>query len=98
MQRTLAQLSLQLLIPAVPAAVHHLHCPAAPFSVLRYEEPGSHKIQSFPRVIEDSVRRPDERRQRQRQAKAERKAAEQETREAELRRLKNLKQEEINDM
>jgi hypothetical protein len=49
-------------------------------------------------VIEDSVRRPDERRKRQRQAKAERKAAEKEEREAELRRLKNLKKEEINDM
>jgi protein KRI1 len=49
-------------------------------------------------VIEDSVRRPDEKRKRQRQAKAERKAAEQEELEAELRRLKNLKKEEINDM
>jgi protein KRI1 len=49
-------------------------------------------------VIEDSVRRPDEKRKRQRQAKAERKAAEQEEREAELRQLKNLKKEEINEM
>jgi protein KRI1 len=64
----------------------------------RFEEPNSHRIQSFPRVIEDSVRRPDEKRKRQRQAKAERKAAEQEELEAELRRLKNLKKEEINDM
>ncbi|KAF6256564.1 KRI1-like family C-terminal-domain-containing protein [Scenedesmus sp. NREL 46B-D3] len=64
----------------------------------RFEEPNSHRIQSFPRVIEDSARRPDERRKRQRQVKAERKAAEQEEREAELRRLKNLKKEEINGM
>jgi protein KRI1 len=64
----------------------------------RYEEPGSHRIQSFPRVIEDSVRRPDERRKRQRDAKAARKQAEKEEREAEIRRLKNLKKQEIHDM
>lgn len=64
----------------------------------RYEEPGSHRIQSFPRVIDDSVRRPDERRKRQRDAKAARKQAEKEAREVEVRRLKNLKKQEIQDM
>jgi protein KRI1 len=64
----------------------------------RYEEPGAHRIQSFPRVIADSVRRPDERRKRQREAKAQRQQAEKEAREAEIRRLKNLKKQEIQDM
>lgn len=49
-------------------------------------------------MIEDSVRRPDERRKRQRDAKAARKQAEKEEREAEIRRLKNLKKQEIHDM
>lgn len=64
----------------------------------RYEEPGAHRIQSFPRVIADSVRRPDERRKRQRESKAARKQAEKEAREVEIRRLKNLKKQEIQDM
>lgn len=49
-------------------------------------------------MIADSVRRPDERRKRQRDSKATRKAAEKEAREAEIRRLKNLKKQEIQDM
>jgi protein KRI1 len=49
-------------------------------------------------VIADSVRRSDERRKRQRDAKAARKEADKEAREAEIRRLKNLKKQEIQDM
>jgi protein KRI1 len=64
----------------------------------RYEEPNAHRIQSFPRVIADSVRRPDERRKRSREAKAQRQQAEKEAREAEIRHLKNLKKQEIQDM
>lgn len=71
---------------------HTAHVPC------RFEEPGSHRLQSFPRVIEGSVRRPDERRKRGREAKAARQAAEKEARLAELRRLKNLKKAEIQDM
>lgn len=76
----------------------HLCCCALVLCGVRYEEPGAAKIQSFPRVIADSVRRKDDRRKRTRDAKAARAAEQQEAREAELRRLKNLKKDEIQDM
>lgn len=87
-------------MPTFPCVLSRFCCPLLPASTQthRFEEPNSHRLQSFPRVIADSVRRPDERRKRQREAKAARQQADKEAREAEIRRLKNLKKQEIQDM
>ncbi|PSC75398.1 KRI1-like protein [Micractinium conductrix] len=63
----------------------------------RFEEPGAAAIITYPRNMEGTVRKEDDRRKRKRQEKAERLAAEEEARRAELKRLKNLKKAEIED-
>ncbi|KAF1318530.1 Krr1-interacting protein involved in 40s ribosome biogenesis, partial [Globisporangium splendens] len=61
----------------------------------RFEEEGSGMIQTHARHIEDSMRREDDSRKRKRTERKERKALERLKKEEELRRLKNLKQAEI---
>ncbi|CAI5478693.1 unnamed protein product [Closterium sp. Yama58-4] len=61
----------------------------------RYEEPGGAFVATYPREIEGSVRRKMETRKLARKARAERKAALEAERQAELRRLKNLKKQDI---
>lgn len=63
----------------------------------RFEEPGGRQLVTHPRVIEDTVRKEDDRRKRKRAEKAERKALEEEKRKTEVRRLKNLKKAEIQE-
>ena len=50
---------------------------------------------THPRVLDNTVRKTDDRRKRKRAEKAERRAAEESVQEQEVRRLKNLKGEEI---
>ena len=50
---------------------------------------------THPRVMENTVRKTDDRRKRKRAEKAERKAAEESTQEQDVKRLKNLKGQEI---
>lgn len=61
----------------------------------RFEEEGSGVIQTHARRIDDSMRREDDSRKRKRAERKERKALERLKKEEELRRLKNLKQAEI---
>ncbi|KAG2759617.1 hypothetical protein PC129_g7857 [Phytophthora cactorum] len=61
----------------------------------RFEEQGSSIIQTHSRHIEDTMRREDDSRKRKRAERKERKALERQKKEEELRRLKNLKQVEI---
>ncbi|KAG7381370.1 hypothetical protein PHYPSEUDO_006075 [Phytophthora pseudosyringae] len=61
----------------------------------RFEEQGSSVIQTHSRRIEDTMRREDDSRKRKRAERKERKALERQKKEEELRRLKNLKQADI---
>uniref|UniRef100_M4BY72 Kri1-like C-terminal domain-containing protein n=1 Tax=Hyaloperonospora arabidopsidis (strain Emoy2) TaxID=559515 RepID=M4BY72_HYAAE len=61
----------------------------------RFEEQGSSVIQTHARHIDDTVRREDDLRKRKRAERKARKAYERQKKELELRRLKNLKQAEI---
>lgn len=61
----------------------------------RFEEEGSGVIHTYARQIEDSMRREDDARKRKRAERKERKALERLKKEEELRRLKNLKQAEL---
>uniref|UniRef100_A0AAY5ESM6 Protein KRI1 homolog n=1 Tax=Electrophorus electricus TaxID=8005 RepID=A0AAY5ESM6_ELEEL len=63
----------------------------------RFEEPGAHKIQTFPRNIATSVRSKDDRRRRKRDEVKERKRKEKEQKRQQLKELKNLKRTEIMD-
>ena len=53
------------------------------------------QIESYPRTITGSVRRPDDKRKQKRKERLERKEQEKETKREELKRLKNLKKKEI---
>jgi protein KRI1 len=61
----------------------------------RFEEEGGGVIQTYARNVEDSMRRVDDARKRKREERKTRKALERQKKEEELRRLKNLKQAEI---
>ncbi|XP_067677599.1 protein KRI1 homolog isoform X2 [Haliotis asinina] len=61
----------------------------------RFEEPGADDIKSFPRNIDDSVRRKDNKRADQRVAKKNRKKEEKNQRLDELKQLKKMKRQEI---
>lgn len=61
----------------------------------RFEQEGGTQIVSYPRQIEDSVRQTTSKRKKARDNKAERIAADKAVKAEELKRLKNLKQQEI---
>lgn len=61
----------------------------------RFEEDGGGEIQTHSRRVEDSMRRVDDSRKRRREERKARKALERQKKEEELRRLKNLKQAEL---
>eukprot|EP00124_Ichthyophonus_hoferi_P004343 Ihof_evm2s467 gene=Ihof_evmTU2s467 len=61
----------------------------------RYEEEGGTEIKSYPRVIDDSLRKGDDRRKNERTRRREAKKKEKEEKKEELKRLKNLKKQEI---
>lgn len=63
----------------------------------RFEEPGGGQLVTYPRQLEGTIRKEDDKRKRQRADKAARKEAEEEARRAEVKRLKNLKKAEIED-
>ena len=66
-------------------------------SLLMVQEEGGRQMVTHSRVMEHVVRKPDDRRKRKRAEKAERKAGEQTTQQQEVKRLKNLKSQEIQD-
>lgn len=63
----------------------------------RSEEPGGGSIATFPRTLEGVTRKTDSKRKRQRESRKEREAAAIRTRAEEVKRLKNLKVQEVQD-
>ncbi|EEB05939.1 krr family protein [Schizosaccharomyces japonicus yFS275] len=63
----------------------------------RFEESGGAEIQSHPRIIDDSLRRKDERRKQARERKKQREEEVKRQRREELNRLRNLKQKELEE-
>ncbi|KAK2462934.1 hypothetical protein APHAL10511_005132 [Amanita phalloides] len=61
----------------------------------RFEEPGAATIQTFPRILPDTVRRQDSTRKTARTRKRERKEAEVEQKREEVRRMKSLKMKDM---
>lgn len=59
------------------------------------QEEGGRQMVTHPRVLDNTVRKTDDRRKRKRAEKAERQAAEESVQEQEVKRLKNLKGAEI---
>ena len=63
----------------------------------RSEEPGGADIRTYPRQIEGLARQEDSRRKRQRESKRVRQEEREEQRASEVKRLKNLKKQEVGD-
>nr|GEW79904.1 hypothetical protein [Tanacetum cinerariifolium] len=63
----------------------------------RHQEGGEDHVMVHPRKIEDSVRKVDNKRQRQRESKKEREAENKKDLTEEIKRLKNVKKEEMNE-
>ncbi|CAF1511621.1 unnamed protein product, partial [Adineta steineri] len=63
----------------------------------RYQEPDAEFLKRYPRTIEDSVRRKDDRRKVKRAEIKQRKELERQQKQEEIKRLKNLKKKEIVD-
>lgn len=63
----------------------------------RFEEEGGDRIETYARDVHHSMRRKDETRKVKRQQKVERKALERKKKEEELRHLKNLKRQELQE-
>jgi protein KRI1 len=63
----------------------------------RFEEPDAEFIKSYPRTINDTVRRKENKRKIKRDEYKKRKEAEKEKKREEIKRLKNLKKQEILD-
>ncbi|XP_071152404.1 protein KRI1 homolog isoform X2 [Mytilus edulis] len=63
----------------------------------RYEEPDQDFIKSFPRTIDDSVRRKESKRADRRKQLRDRKKMEKDKRKEEIKQLKNMKKQEIMD-
>ena len=63
----------------------------------RFEEDGANEVVSYPRVVEDSMRRKNDKRKQQRMRKAERKRLEKERKLEEIKRLKNVTKKALKD-
>ncbi len=61
------------------------------------QEPGANKVVTFPRQLGNSVRKPDDRRKKQRESHEQNKQAAKQEAGMEVKRLKNLKKQELQD-
>ena len=61
------------------------------------QEPGAQQVITFPRQLGNSLRKPDDRRKKQRESHAQNKLAAKQEAETEVKRLKNLKKQELQE-